>query len=95
MSLSVPSLHSVTTQLTVLVEMPMSSLSRSIYLTEALRAVPTLRVLVIRIGASKVPISSICTRPVLLPNPFITAAPAITFSLNRLPLCEKIAVTPV
>ena len=94
-SLSTPSLHSVTTQFTVQVVTPMSSLSASIYLSDALSAVPTLNVLVMMIGDSIFPSSSICTRPALLPNPLITDTPAATLSLNRFPSWGRIAVTPV
>ena len=58
-SLISPSLHSVTTQLTVPVETPISSLEASMYFTDAFSAVPTEKVLVMIIGDSIVPSSSI------------------------------------
>ena len=57
--------------------------------------VPTLRVFVRMIGVSRVPSSSICTSPALLPKPFSTATPAASFSWKRSPWCGRTAVTPV
>ena len=74
------SLHSVTTQFTVPVVFPMSGFWAVMYFTMAVMAVPTLRVLVRMMGVSMVPSSSIWTRPVLLPKPLMTAAPARTCS---------------
>ena len=95
MSLISPSLHSVTTQLTVPVCTPISGFFASMYLTLAVSAVPTDRVFVMTMGDSSVPSSSICTRPTLLPKPLMTAAPANSFSRNVLPECGRMAVTPV
>ncbi len=49
-------------------------------LTSAVSTVPTLRVLVNRMGVSSVPSSSIWTRPVVLPKPLMTWLAAITLS---------------
>ncbi len=66
------SLHSQTTGFTLPVVSQMSGFFSSIYFTSAVCAVPTLRVLVNRMGVSSVPSSSICTRPVVLPKPLMT-----------------------
>ena len=95
MSLRRPSLHSVTRQFTVPVVTPMSGLSSSMYWVRASQTVPTLRVLVRRMGVSMVPSSSIWMSPTLLPKPLITDAPAITFSRKQLPPWGSTAVTPV
>ena len=74
------SLHSQTTGLTLPVVSQMSGQRSSIYRTSAVDTVPTLRVLVKRMGVSRVPSSSIWTRPVVLPKPLMTWAAAGTFS---------------
>ena len=74
------SLHSHTTGLTLPVVSQMSGHSASIWRTRASYTVPTLRVLVNRMGVSKVPSSWIWTRPVVLPKPLMTWAAAGTFS---------------
>ena len=95
MSLSRPSLHSVTTQFTVPVVTPMSGFPSSMYRVSASQAVPTLRVLVRRMGVSMVPSSWIWMRPTLLPKPLMTDTPAITLSWKQLPPWGSTAVTPV
>ena len=66
------SLHSQTTGFTLPVVSQMSGLRASMYFTSAVSTVPTLNVLVNKIGVSSVPSSSIWTRPVVLPKPLIT-----------------------
>ena len=80
MSLRPLSLHSQTTGLTLPVVSQMSGFLSSIYFTSAVSTVPTLRVLVKRMGVSSVPSSSIWTRPVVLPKPLMTWLAAITLS---------------
>src|SRR5580700_775505 len=60
----------------------------------ASRTTPTLLVLVIRIGVSNTPLSSIQCVPVMSPLPFPEKKPAKTPALPLLPR-GKIAVTPV
>ena len=73
----------------------MSALRSSMYFTSAVAAVPTERVLVKSNGVSMVPSSFTCTRPMLLPKPFITWLAAGHLSWNVSPVCGSIAVTPV
>ena len=94
-SFNSPSLHSVTTPFTVQVVTPISGFCSSIYRVSAFSAVPTPKVLVIRIGVSILPSSSIWIKPALLPNPLMTETAAGTFSLKRFSSCGKTAVTPV
>ena len=89
------SLHSHTTGFTLPVVSQMSGQRSSIYLTRAVWTVPTLRVLVNRMGVSSVPSSSICTRPVVLPKPFSTHPAASTLSWYTSPGWGNRAVTPV
>src|SRR5216684_7161576 len=64
------------------------------HLIEASRTTPTLCVLVIRIGPSRNPASSIHVVPVISPFPFNENQPANTWSFEVLPR-GRIAVTPV
>src|SRR5699024_3561913 len=89
------SLHSQTTGLTLPVVSQMSGQRSSIYRTSAVDTVPTLRVLVKRMGVSRVPSSSIWTRPVVLPKPLMTWAAAGTGSCKVSPGWGSRAVTPV
>ena len=89
------SLHSQTTGLTLPVVSQISGFRSSIYFTSAVSTVPTLRVLVKRMGVSSVPSSSIWTRPVVLPKPLMTWLAAITLSWKISPGWGSRAVTPV
>src|SRR6476469_4104618 len=64
------------------------------HLIDASRTTPTLCVLVIRMGPSRKPASSIHVVPVISPLPFSENQPANTWSFDALPR-GKIAVTPV
>src|SRR6202011_3581593 len=66
----------------------------TIQATAASRTTPTLLVLVIRIGVSRIPLSSIQCVPVISPLPLPEKKPANTPSLPLLPR-GRIAVTPV
>src|SRR5436190_5582529 len=64
------------------------------HLIEASRTTPTLCVLVMRIGPSRKPASSIQVVPVISPLPFSENQPANTWSFEFFPR-GRIAVTPV
>ncbi len=95
MRLILLSLHSPTTGFRLRISTPSFSHCSKVYSTRASCTRPTFRVLVRAMGVSRVPSSSTCKRPAVLPKPFQTKLAAGILSVKRFPGPGMITVTPV